>query len=96
MVTLSGQAESSEAKEKAVLMAGNIKDVEKVVADDLLAPAATVTVEFHEIQAGETLSKLAQQYYGDASQYPRIFEANREVIRDPDLIYPGQKIRIPV
>ena len=37
----------------------------------------------------------AKRFYGDASAYPRIFKANREVIKDPDLIFPGQKIRIP-
>jgi nucleoid-associated protein YgaU len=33
--------------------------------------------------------------YGNANKYPRIFEANREVIKDANLIFPGQKIRIP-
>ena len=96
VATLTGQADSAEAKEKAVLMAGNIKDVEKVVADGLTAPPAEGAVEFYEIQSGDTLSKLAKQFYGDAMLYPKIFEANREVIRDADLIYPGQKIRIPL
>ncbi|MBT8143132.1 MAG: peptidoglycan-binding protein LysM [Gammaproteobacteria bacterium] len=52
-------------------------------------------VEFYVIQPGDTLSKLAKQHYGDAMQYPKIFEANREVIEDPDKIFVGQKIRIP-
>jgi nucleoid-associated protein YgaU len=96
VATLTGQADSAEAKEKAVLMAGNIKDVEKVVADGLTAPPAEGAVEFYEIQSGDTLSKLAKQFYGEAMLYTKIFEANREVIRDADLIYPGQKIRIPL
>ncbi|MFK8069051.1 MAG: peptidoglycan-binding protein LysM [Gammaproteobacteria bacterium] len=53
-------------------------------------------VEYYIIQSGDSLSKIAKNYYGDAMQYPRLFEANREVIEDPDLIYPGQKIRIPL
>ncbi|MBT8137311.1 MAG: peptidoglycan-binding protein LysM [Gammaproteobacteria bacterium] len=53
-------------------------------------------VEFYVIQSGDTLSKLAKKYYGDAMQYPKIFEANREIIEDPDKIYVGQKIRIPL
>lgn len=53
-------------------------------------------VEYYVIQSGDSLSKIAKQYYGDAMQYPRIFEANKEVIEDPDKIYPGQKIRIPL
>lgn len=58
--------------------------------------AAEPKVEFYVIQSGDTLSKLAKKYYGDAMKYPKIFEANREVIEDPDKIYVGQKIRIPL
>ena len=53
-------------------------------------------VEFYEIKSGDTLSAIAKAYYGDFNKYPQIFEANREVIEDPDKIYPGQKIRIPL
>jgi nucleoid-associated protein YgaU len=45
---------------------------------------------------GNTLSGIAQQYYGDTSQYGRIFMANRDTVFDPDLIYPGQALRIPL
>ena len=48
------------------------------------------------IKSGDTLGKIARHYYGNANRYPRIFDANREVIEDPDKIYPGQKIRIPL
>jgi len=41
------------------------------------------------IKAGDTLSAIAQQFYGDANKYPKIFEANREVIKDANLIFPG-------
>jgi len=51
-------------------------------------------VEYYVIKKGDTLSALAKKYYGKASEYPRIFEANREVIKDPDLIFVGQKIRV--
>jgi nucleoid-associated protein YgaU len=51
--------------------------------------------QWHEVKSGETLSKLAQRYYGDASLYPKIFEANKDVLKDPDLIRVGQKLRIP-
>lgn len=49
----------------------------------------------HVVQAGDTLSKIADQYYGDATLYPKIFEANRDVLKDPNKIKPGQKLRIP-
>ena len=77
-------------------MAGNVKGVTEVSADDLSAPEPEVKVEYYVIESGDTLSKIAKQYYGNAMDYPKIFEANREVIKDPDLIYPGQKIRIPL
>ncbi len=49
----------------------------------------------HTVVSGDTLSALAQAFYGDASLFPRIFEANRNVISDPDVIFPGQVLRIP-
>ena len=96
VVSLSGKASSAEALEKAVLMAGNVKGVTEVNIDGVEAPAMTEKVEYYEIKSGDTLSAIAKKYLGNAMDYPKIFEANREVIKDPDLIYPGQKIRIPL
>lgn len=100
VVSLSGTAESPEAMEKAVLMAGNVEGVEAVNIEGMTVPETTEEVaekvEYYVIQSGDTLSKLAANYYGKAMDYPRIFEANREVIIDPDKIYVGQKIRIPL
>ncbi len=95
-VQLSGDAITPEAMEKAVLMAGNVQGVEKVSADGVTAPPQTGKVEYYTIQSGDTLSSIAKQFLGNASAYNQIFEANREVIQDPNKIYPGQKIRIPV
>lgn len=95
-VKLSGETDSADAFEKAVLMAGNIKGVGEVSADGFKAPEQKAKVEFYVIQRGDTLSGIAKKYLGNAMKYPQIFEANREVIKDPDLIYPGQKIRIPL
>ena len=92
---LSGEAESADAREKAVLMAGNVKGIGEVKFDDLRAPASEVRVEYYEIVAGDTLYGIAKKFYGDGNLYMKIFEANREVIKDPDKIYVGQKIRIP-
>lgn len=96
VVSLSGNADSMEAMEKTVLMAGNVKGVSEVKADAMQVPPAQEKVEYYVIQSGDTLSALAKKYYGNAGDYPRIFEANREVIKDADKIYPGQKIRIPL
>ena len=49
----------------------------------------------YTVLSGDTLSALAQTWYGDASLWPRIFEANRDQISDPNLIFPGQELRIP-
>jgi len=62
---------------------------------DAPAGEAAEETEFYVIQAGDTLGKIAKRVYGDAMQYPKIFEANREVIEDPDKIFVGQKIRLP-
>jgi nucleoid-associated protein YgaU len=49
----------------------------------------------HTVQAGDTLSAIADQFYGDPARFTTIFEANRNVLDDPDVIFPGQELRIP-
>ena len=116
-VTLTGRAKDQAAKEKVVLMAGNVKGVAQVDADGIsvipavareqleqagvkkpeaaTAPAEEVGTRFYVIEKGDTLFGIAKAFYGNGMKYPKLFEANREVIEDPDKIYPGQKIRIP-
>lgn len=106
VVTLIGTTDSSEAAQKTVLIAGNVNGVSEVVAkisitagDDEDIVENTLEpddVEYYVIKSGDSLSKIAKMYYQNAMEYPRIFDANKEVIKDPDLIYPGQKIRIPL
>lgn len=83
---------SEEAKEKAALIAGNIKGIKNVEFEGIDDDSEE---RYYEIKSGDSLSKIAKKYYGDGNQYNKIFEANKEVIKDPNLIYPGQKIRIP-
>ncbi|HEX8386291.1 MAG TPA: BON domain-containing protein, partial [Rubricoccaceae bacterium] len=92
-VTLKGQANSLAAKEKAALIAGNVRGVSSVNDDALTAPAApaqpkTATqaapaaakpTRYYTIKSGDSLSKIAKEMYGDANAYDKIFEANREV-----------------
>ena len=60
------------------------------------APAAdNPYTQTYVVQSGDTLSKIAEKYYGDASLYTKIFQANRDVLSDPNKIRPGQKLRIP-
>ena len=103
-VTLVGEANTVEAAQKVVLMAGNVQGVTEVIpkisianeTTDINAALEPENVEYYIIQSGDSLSKIAKKYYQDASAYPRIFDANKEVIQDADKIYPGQKIRIPL
>ena len=49
----------------------------------------------YTVQAGDTLSGIAKEHLGDATKYTKIFEANRDVLSDPDRIKPGQVLKIP-
>ncbi len=49
----------------------------------------------HTVQGGETLGKIAKQYYGNASKYTAIFNANTGILKNPDVIHPGQELVIP-
>lgn len=51
--------------------------------------------QWHEVKKGETLWKIAVTYYGDGSLYTKIFEANSDRLKDPNMIKVGQKLRIP-
>ena len=93
--TIGGTCDTAEAKEKTVLIAGNMKGVASVNGDALTAPEAEAETEYYVIKSGDTLWAIASKFLGNGSKYPEIFEANREVIEDPDKIFPGQKIRIP-
>jgi nucleoid-associated protein YgaU len=57
--------------------------------------SSTASGKTYEVKAGDTLSKIAKQEYGDAGQWRRIYEANKDLLKDPDKIFPGQKLRIP-
>jgi len=105
-VTLSGRAQSQADREKAILLAGNVEGVETVRIENFelnephpagqgAAAQRAPEPTFYTIEKGDTLSKIAQRHYGDANKWRQLFEANREVIGDPDKIYPGQQIRIP-
>jgi nucleoid-associated protein YgaU len=58
------------------------------------APSAA-TEQVYEVVAGDSLSKISKKVYGDANQWRRIFDANRDQIKNPDLIQPGWKLKIP-
>jgi nucleoid-associated protein YgaU len=92
--TLTGACDSHANREKAVLLAGNIQGVSRV-NDMLTSPPVVEPTVFYAVKKGDSLSKIAKAHWGDANKWPKLFEANKEVIKDPDLIYPGQQLRIP-
>jgi nucleoid-associated protein YgaU len=104
-ITIRGEAGSQEEKEKVVLAMGNVKGVRNVDDSILISSAAAAEnpesrqaqreSRFYTVRSGDTLSKIAREFYGDANAYMRIFEANQPMLKNPDLIYPGQALRIP-
>jgi nucleoid-associated protein YgaU len=105
-VTLAGVAKDFETREKAILIAGNIEGIAQVNADQLVtmemlsSNSEEQSIEipeeiFYTIEKGDTLWEIATKFYDDGNKYTHIVDANLEVIKDKDLIYPGQTIRIP-
>lgn len=98
VANLSGVAATAAAVEKAVLMAGNIEGISEVKIDGVEianGEALAGDDEFYVIQKGDTLWEIATKAYGNGAKYKAIVEANKEVIKDENKIFPGQKIRIP-
>ena len=100
VATICGECPNEATRRSALLIAGDVKGVERIIADDLTFPEPKEEerdkVEIYEIVSGDTLSGIAKRFYGKASLYTRIHEANKELIPDPNRIYPGQKIQIPL
>lgn len=95
---LSGDASDAAAAQKAVLMAGNVEGVERVDVSGLSgldAAGGGGEPKTYVIEKGDTLWAIASAHYGDGNKYHDIVAANKEVIKNADLIFPGQKILIP-
>lgn len=107
---LSGTAKDAFDKIRIIATAGNVEGIAEVNGDALLiAKKMEVNLEeaeeevveeeevaqYHTVVSGDTLSKIAKKYYGNAMKYPQIFEANQPMLKSPDLIYPGQVLVIP-
>ena len=94
LATIDGNVETQDVREKVILAVGNVADVGQV-QDNIVVAQDSAEADLHVVVAGDTLSAIAKEHYGDASKYPVIFEANRPMLKDPDLIYIGQVLRIP-
>ena len=81
------------------VVAGGSSTAPRADAPPTPAAGATPNVADQErtytVVAGDTLSKIAKREYGDASKWHRIYDANKDAIKNPDLIYPGQTFKIP-
>jgi len=72
-----------------------IPDWKNEIVADITAKGGTAVEESYTVKPGDTLSKIAKHFFGDANAYNEIFEANRDQLSDPDKIKPGQVLRIP-
>ena len=95
MATVMGNTTTTETKEKVILAVGNVEGIAKV--DDQINVTETEgqMAKFYTVKSGDSLSKISKEFYGDPMKYNFIFEANKPMLKDPDLIYPGQTLRIP-
>ena len=57
--------------------------------------SSSTAPKIYVVKSGDSLSKIAKAEYGNANDWNRIFEANQDILKDPDKIYPGQKLKIP-
>jgi len=89
-----GVAKDQATREKIILAAGNVHGI-AAVDDSMTVDLSQPQSQFYTVVKGDTLSKISKQFYGDANDYQKIFEANKPMLTHPDKIYPGQNLRIP-
>jgi nucleoid-associated protein YgaU len=102
VVTLVGTAPSMDVKARVmqefnarVETDNTLNQIRVAKAEPVVLPGPAVEERWHVVVSGDTVSGLAKQYYGKASLYMKIFEANKDQLTNPDLIKVGQKLRIP-
>jgi nucleoid-associated protein YgaU len=95
-VTVWGLADTNSAREKVILALGNVQGIATV--DDRISvanPDAEAEAELYTVKRGDSLSKIANRFYKDEMRYKEIFAANTPMLKDVNMIYPGQVLRIP-
>ncbi|AXI02082.1 peptidoglycan-binding protein LysM [Aquirhabdus parva] len=93
--TVAGTAKTQADREKVILAIGNNSNVAKTVVDNITVDSGEPESQIYVVKSGDTLSHISKEFYGDANQYNKIFEANKPLLSSPDKIYPGQSLRIP-
>lgn len=94
LAIITGNVENQAAKEKIILIVGNNYGIAEV-DDQMIVTNPEPEAKFYTVKKGDYLSKISKEVYGNASKYNVIFDANKPMLKDPDLIYPGQVLRIP-
>ncbi len=89
-----GVAADQATREKVVLALGNTKGIASV-EDKMTVKVPEPEAKMYTVKSGDSLSKIAKEFYGDAMKYNQIFEANQPLLKDVNKIYPGQVLRIP-
>lgn len=80
------------------LLWDKIKEIGGASPSDLIADIEVANTDYfhkHTVKSGDTLGKIAKMYYDDSSKYMAIFNANTNILKNPDLIHPGQELVIP-
>lgn len=99
-VTLKGSVDTFENKNKIIVTAGNVDGISSVNDQIVLTNPPSIEPpepekQFYTVKKGDYLSKIAKEVYGKANKYDIIFEANKPMLKDANLIYPGQVLVIP-
>jgi nucleoid-associated protein YgaU len=93
-VMLGGEVNAQADAEKIALAVGNVEGV-LTVDNNMTVANPEPEARFYTVKEGDSLSKISKEMYGDLMKYETIFEANKPMLTDMDLIYPGQVLRIP-
>ncbi len=92
---ITGEVADQATRERIILAVGNAQGVGKV-DEEITVADPSEEAHFHTVAPGDTLWAVAEKVYGDGSRYTEIFEANKPMLSNPDLIFPGQVLRCPM
>ena len=102
VVTLKGSVPDMDNLKQVVNEFNNLVNTENTFnqikiekKEEKIEPDLEPTVRIHQVVSGDTLGKIAKMYYGEAKLYMKIFEANKDILDNPDLIKVGQMLKIP-
>ena len=96
--TVGTEAERDKAQQAIRSVASDAQvslQVNSGFADQAARSGEATAGRTYTVKAGDTLSKIAKDVYGDASQWKKIHEANKDLVKNPDLIHPGQTLKLP-